>query len=72
MEHSQPAAGDVLYRCSASWCRSLVRGEPGLEGQRHEECGAGLLTEQATVTTPMIRDHEVALDLADITWSPPR
>lgn len=50
--------GVVTYRCS--FCRRLCKGPLGLEGTRHEECGAGHLTTQARVTRRMLAEHELA------------
>jgi hypothetical protein len=55
---------EMTYRCS--FCRRLVRGPLGLEGRRHEECGTGHLTTQARVTHAMLRDHETAELLGEV------
>jgi len=54
----------IVYRCS--FCSRLCKGPLGLEGSRHEECGAGHLTTQARVTRRMLADHETAELLADM------
>ena len=56
--------GVVTYRCS--FCRRLVKGELGLEGTRHEECGTGHFTTQARVTRRMLADHETAALLDEV------
>lgn len=49
----------MIYRCS--WCRRLVEGDLGLDGDLHEECGTGHLTTIARITRRMLLEHELGV-----------